>query len=56
MLFQEDKMRVIPALVLGTLLGGAVTSLFVTSGSVMAQSNVKSAQSVQSTDRDWRNC
>jgi uncharacterized protein (TIGR02246 family) len=42
----------IPALVLVILLCGAATSLFFTPGSAMARPNVRSAQSVQSTDRD----
>jgi uncharacterized protein (TIGR02246 family) len=45
-------MRLIPPLVLGILLSGAATSLFVTAGSAMAQPDVISAQSGQSTDRE----
>jgi uncharacterized protein (TIGR02246 family) len=45
-------MRLIPAHVLGILLCGAATSLFFRPGSDMAEPNVRSAQSVQSTERD----
>jgi steroid delta-isomerase-like uncharacterized protein len=45
-------MRLIPALVLGVFLSGAVTALFVTSGSAMAQPNANAGQSVRSADRD----
>src|SRR5687768_9087501 len=40
-------MRLIPVLVLGILLCGAATSLVFTSGSAMAQPNVRSAQSAE---------
>jgi ketosteroid isomerase-like protein len=45
-------MRLIPALVRATLLYGAAASLFFNPGSVMAQPNARSAQSVDSADRD----
>ena len=45
-------MRPNPALVLGVLLCGGAASLFITRGSAVAQPNVRSALSVQSTDRD----
>jgi ketosteroid isomerase-like protein len=51
----ENKMRLIPARVLGILLCGAAASSFSTLGSTMAQPNATSAQSVQSTDRDLEN-
>jgi uncharacterized protein (TIGR02246 family) len=50
----NDKMRLIPARALAILLCGAASS-FVTLEGVMAQPNVTSGQSVQSTDRDLEN-
>jgi uncharacterized protein (TIGR02246 family) len=45
-------MRRIPALVLGVLVCGAAASFLITWGRALAQPNVRSAQSMQSTDRD----
>ena len=45
-------MRPIPAVVLGVLVCGATALFLVPPGWAVAQPNVRSAQSMQSTDRD----
>jgi uncharacterized protein (TIGR02246 family) len=52
MLLEENKMRPIAALVLGVLGCGAAASFLMTPGRALAQPNVRSAQSMQSTDSD----